>query len=156
METFEHLRRAKTVLLSTRRRDGSTVDTPVNLVVDEDGVAYFRTWSTSGKARRLRNFPGVRVAPCSFTGRPQGSDLGLSGPRLATRPLPQHVAERPARLAPIFRKRAWILNRPAVAPSSFLKSFRNFAISSLLGLHDNGKAWLAPYLRCPVRRMAFE
>ncbi|MDQ1743806.1 MAG: uncharacterized protein QOE23_2145 [Pseudonocardiales bacterium] len=73
-ESFEHLRRADTVLLSTRRRDGSTVDTPVNLGVDEQGVGYFRTWSTSGKARRLRNFPGVRVAPCSVAGRPQGSD----------------------------------------------------------------------------------
>ncbi|HEX8094137.1 PPOX class F420-dependent oxidoreductase [Jatrophihabitans sp.] len=74
METFEHLRRADTVLLSTRRRDGATVDTPVNVAVDERGDGYFRTWSTSGTARRLRNFPGVRVAPCSFTGRPQGSD----------------------------------------------------------------------------------
>jgi PPOX class probable F420-dependent enzyme len=74
VETFEHLRRAKTVLLTTRRLDGSTVDTPVNLVVDPQGVGYFRTWSTSGKARRLCNFPGVRIAPCSFLGRPQGSD----------------------------------------------------------------------------------
>jgi uncharacterized protein len=74
VETFEHLRRADTVLLSTRRRDGSIVDTPVNLAVDEGGVGYFRTWATSGKAKRLRNFPGVRVAPCSRTGRPQGSD----------------------------------------------------------------------------------
>jgi PPOX class probable F420-dependent enzyme len=74
METFEHLRRADTVLLSTRRRNGSIVDTPVNLAVDEHGVGYFRTWATSGKAKRLRNFPGVRVAPCSRTGRPQGSD----------------------------------------------------------------------------------
>ena len=74
METFEHLRRADTVLLSTRRRDGRTVDTPVSLAVDEHGAGYFRTWATAGKARRLRNFPGVRVAPCSVTGRPQGSD----------------------------------------------------------------------------------
>ncbi len=74
METFEHLRRADTVLLSTRRRDGSTVDTPVNVAVDPQGRGYFRTWSTAGKVKRLRNFPGVRVAPCSRTGRPQGSD----------------------------------------------------------------------------------
>jgi PPOX class probable F420-dependent enzyme len=85
METFEHLRRAYTVLLSTRRRNGTTVDTPINVVVDEHGNGYFRTWSTSGKARRLRNFPGVRLAPCSLTGRPQGSDQPaiatlLSGP----------------------------------------------------------------------------
>jgi PPOX class probable F420-dependent enzyme len=81
MENFEHLRHADTVLLSTRRRDGRIVDTPVNLAVDIDGNAYFRTWSTAGKAKRLANFPGVRVAPCSFTGRPKGSDQ----PALATR-----------------------------------------------------------------------
>ncbi len=80
MESFEQLRRSGTVLLSTRRRDGSTVDTPINLVIDEGGHGYFRTWSTSGKAKRLANFPGVRVAPCSPTGRPKGSDQ----PALAT------------------------------------------------------------------------
>jgi PPOX class probable F420-dependent enzyme len=85
MENFEHLRRAKTVLLSTRRKDGRTVHTPVNVALDRDGTGYFRTWSTAGKARRLANFPGVRLAPCSVTGRPQGSDQPalarqLSGP----------------------------------------------------------------------------
>lgn len=74
MESFEHLRQAYAVLLTTRRRDGSVVDTPVNLAVDDLGVGYFRTWSTSGKAKRLRNFPGVRVAPCTLNGRPKGSD----------------------------------------------------------------------------------
>ncbi|MDQ2958178.1 MAG: PPOX class F420-dependent oxidoreductase [Actinomycetota bacterium] len=74
MENFEQLRRTNTVLLTTRRKDGRTVDTPVNLAVDDAGHGYFRTWSTSGKARRLANFPGVRLAPCSPTGRPQGSD----------------------------------------------------------------------------------
>jgi PPOX class probable F420-dependent enzyme len=81
MENFEHLRRARTVLLSTRRRDGRTVPTPVNLAVDVDGSGYFRTWSTAGKARRLANFPGVRIAPCSANGRAQGSDQ----PALASR-----------------------------------------------------------------------
>lgn len=111
METFEHLRRAKTVLLSTRRRDGSTVDTPVNLVVDEDGAGYFRTWSTSGKARRLRNFPGVRVAPCSFTGRPQSSDQPavanlLSGPdiELARRLLARRFPVLHGRLVPLVHR----------------------------------------------------
>ena len=81
MENFEHLRRTSTVLLSTRRRDGRVVDTPINVAVDIDGIGYFRTWSTAGKAKRLANFPGVRVAPCSPTGRPKGSDQ----PALATR-----------------------------------------------------------------------
>lgn len=33
---------------------------------------YFRSYDTSGKAKRLRNFPDVRVAPCTFRGRPTG------------------------------------------------------------------------------------
>lgn len=85
MENFEHLRRADTVLLTTRRKDGRTVDTPVNVAVDEAGNGYFRTWSTAGKALRIRNYPEVRVAPCSRRGRAQGSDQPaiatlLSGP----------------------------------------------------------------------------
>jgi uncharacterized protein len=83
MENFEHLRRAGTVLLSTRRRDGRTVDTPVNLAVDCDGAGYFRTWSTAGKAKRLANFPGVRVAPCTPLGRPKGSDQPALAVRLS-------------------------------------------------------------------------
>lgn len=85
MENFEHLRRADTVLLTTRRKDGRTVDTPVNVAVDAAGNGYFRTWSTAGKALRIRNSPEVRVAPCSRRGRAQGSDQPaiatlLSGP----------------------------------------------------------------------------
>ncbi|MCW2542106.1 MAG: pyridoxamine 5-phosphate oxidase-like protein [Frankiales bacterium] len=74
MQDLEHFRRTKNMLLSTRRRDGSWVPTPVSVVVDEHGMAYFRTWSTAGKAKRLRNFPDVRVAPCTAFGRPTGSD----------------------------------------------------------------------------------
>jgi hypothetical protein len=83
MENFEHLRRARTVLLSTRRRDGRTVPTPVNLALDSAGIGYFRTWSTAGKARRLANYPGVRVAPCSIDGRAQGSDQPALASRLS-------------------------------------------------------------------------
>jgi uncharacterized protein len=65
--------RTKTVLLETRRRDGSWVGTPLSLVVVE-GHAFFRTYDASGKAKRLRNYPEVRVAPCSFLrGKPKGS-----------------------------------------------------------------------------------
>jgi uncharacterized protein len=81
MESFEHFRRADTVLLTTRRRDGRMVNTPVNVAIDAEGRGYFRTDAGSGKAKRLANFPGVRLAPCTRRGRPQGSDQ----PALATR-----------------------------------------------------------------------
>jgi PPOX class probable F420-dependent enzyme len=73
-EDFEQLRGSATVLLTTRRRDGRTVDTPVNLVIDADGTGYFRTFAATGKVKRLANYPDVRIAPCSRRGRPSGSD----------------------------------------------------------------------------------
>jgi uncharacterized protein len=60
-----------TVLLETQRRDGSWVGTPVSLGA-EGGHLYFRSYDASGKAKRLRNFPGVRVAPATLRGRPVG------------------------------------------------------------------------------------
>jgi PPOX class probable F420-dependent enzyme len=62
------------MVLETRRRDGRWVATPVNPSVDGDHV-YFRTWDTSGKAKRLRNFGDVRFAPSTVRGRPTGSWL---------------------------------------------------------------------------------
>lgn len=60
-----------TVLLTTFKRDGTPVGTPVSIVV-RDGRAYFRTWHTAGKAKRLRNNPEVEIAPSTFRGSPTG------------------------------------------------------------------------------------
>jgi hypothetical protein len=61
----------RTVILQTRKRDGSWVATPVSLVI-ADGVGYFRTYDAAGKAKRLRNFPDVRVAPGTARGKATG------------------------------------------------------------------------------------
>lgn len=63
--------RQKIILLETRKRDGSWVATPVSLAI-EAGHAYFRTYDAAGKYKRLRNFPEVRVAPCTMRGKPTG------------------------------------------------------------------------------------
>src|SRR4051812_14891523 len=60
--------------LQTRKRDGSWITTPVNPLVEDDHV-YFRTWHSSGKAKRLRNFSDVRFAPSTARGRPTGEWL---------------------------------------------------------------------------------
>jgi PPOX class probable F420-dependent enzyme len=62
------------MLLETRKRDGTWVPTPVNPYVDGDRVV-FRTWSTSGKAKRLRHTAAVRIAPCTRRGRRTGEQL---------------------------------------------------------------------------------
>jgi PPOX class probable F420-dependent enzyme/deazaflavin-dependent oxidoreductase (nitroreductase family) len=60
--------------LETRKRDGRWVPTPVNLVED-NRLIVFRTWSTSGKAKRLRNDSTVRFAASDARGRPKGPEL---------------------------------------------------------------------------------
>jgi PPOX class probable F420-dependent enzyme len=52
---------SKSVLLTTYKRDGTGVATPVSLAVEGDH-AYFRTWDTAWKARRLRNNPQIEIA----------------------------------------------------------------------------------------------
>jgi PPOX class probable F420-dependent enzyme len=64
----------RTILLTTFRRTGEGVGTPVNVVVDGDR-AFVRTWSTSGKAKRLRRDPHVRIAPATRRGRPTGEAI---------------------------------------------------------------------------------
>ena len=59
------------VLLTTYRRDGRPVGTPVSIAVDGDG-AFVRTWDTSGKFKRIRNNPEVEIAPSTALGRPTG------------------------------------------------------------------------------------
>jgi uncharacterized protein len=60
-----------TVLLTTYRRDGTGVGTPVHIAVDGDR-AYIRTWDTAWKLKRIRNNPEVEVAPSTVGGRPTG------------------------------------------------------------------------------------
>jgi PPOX class probable F420-dependent enzyme len=68
---FELLRDHKYCLLTTFRRTGEPVPTPVWFGL-ADGNVYFRTEAGVGKVKRIRNDPRVRVAPCTLRGRPLG------------------------------------------------------------------------------------
>jgi PPOX class probable F420-dependent enzyme len=68
---FAALSGSKYMLLTTFRRDGRPVATPVHVVARTDAV-FFRTWDVSGKAKRLRHTPTVEVAPCSSRGHSRG------------------------------------------------------------------------------------
>jgi PPOX class probable F420-dependent enzyme len=72
--SLEPFVRQKTVLLKTKKRDGTWVGTPVNVAVHGDR-AYVRTYDKSWKSKRLRNFPEVRFAPCTLRGIPTGSEV---------------------------------------------------------------------------------
>ena len=71
MHLLTIMEKQRAVRLETRKRDGTWVATPVSIAVDGEH-AYFRTWNVSGKAKRLRNFPQVRVAPSTLAGKPTG------------------------------------------------------------------------------------
>lgn len=64
--------RQQTVLLTTFRRNGEGVGTPIHLVVDGDR-AVFRTWHTTGKVKRMRNDPNVTIVPSTLRGSPTGT-----------------------------------------------------------------------------------
>jgi PPOX class probable F420-dependent enzyme len=61
----------KTVLLTSYRRDGAGVATPVSIAVGDDH-AFFRTFDKAWKAKRLRRNPNVEIAPSTFRGKQIG------------------------------------------------------------------------------------
>lgn len=67
--TLRPLVHQQTVLLTSYRRTGTPVGTPVNIAVDGDR-AFVRTFTKSGKFKRIRNNPLVEVAPSTLRGRP--------------------------------------------------------------------------------------
>jgi PPOX class probable F420-dependent enzyme len=74
---FDDLAMKRNVVVTTYKRDRSAVPTPVNVVVHGDH-AYFRTWSTAGKAKRLRRDQRVLIAPSTARGKPTGPAIAAT------------------------------------------------------------------------------
>lgn len=68
------LRRPRTALLTTFRRSGDPVSTPVSIALHADS-AYFVTAASSGKALRLARCNRVSLAPCTVSGVPTGATV---------------------------------------------------------------------------------
>jgi PPOX class probable F420-dependent enzyme len=60
--------------LETYRKSGSSVITPVWFVI-EDKNFFVITKSGTGKIKRLRNNPNIRISPCDFKGKVKGKWL---------------------------------------------------------------------------------
>ncbi|MEO3779331.1 PPOX class F420-dependent oxidoreductase [Micromonospora sp. B11E3] len=74
MSTLDRLAAEKYLLLTTYRRDGRAVPTPVWAVRDGDALAVW-TAADSGKVKRIRRSGKVTVAPCDVRGRPHGEEV---------------------------------------------------------------------------------
>jgi len=57
--------------LETYRKTGAAVRTPL-WFAEEEGVLYIYSLADSGKVKRIRNDPQVRVVPSTMRGAPQG------------------------------------------------------------------------------------
>jgi PPOX class probable F420-dependent enzyme len=74
MATVEQLGSEKYVLLTTFRRDGRTVPTPLWVVPDGDGIGFWTPKGT-GKVKRIRNSGRVTVAACDMRGNASGEPI---------------------------------------------------------------------------------
>jgi PPOX class probable F420-dependent enzyme len=73
--------RQKTVVLSTYRRDGTLVGTPVSIAVD-GAHAYVRSFEQAWKTKRIRNNAAVMIAPATMRGVPTASAVPAAARRL--------------------------------------------------------------------------
>ena len=64
--------REKHISLETYRKTGEAVRTPV-WFIEENGELFVRTDSSTGKIKRIRNNPRVRLAPCNARGTVKGT-----------------------------------------------------------------------------------
>ena len=74
MATLEQLGSEKYVLLTTFRKDGRAVATPLWVVPDGSGLAFW-TPTDTGKLKRIRNNGRVTVQPCDLRGNPRGEPI---------------------------------------------------------------------------------
>ena len=81
MPAFDPFVQRRTASLTTYKRDGTAVSTPVTIAVDGDH-AYIRTWDSAWKAKRMRNNPAVLVAPATVRGRPTGEAIAARSRQL--------------------------------------------------------------------------
>jgi len=120
---FAPLCGATYIQLTTFRRNGDAVPTAVHIVLDGD-EAFFRTWNTTGKAKRIRHNPEVRVAASTIRGRPRGAVLAaracLLDGEMSDRAARLLASKHPilhGRLIPWYhRRRGWITQQYRLEP----------------------------------------
>ncbi|HEX4724182.1 MAG TPA: PPOX class F420-dependent oxidoreductase [Pseudonocardiaceae bacterium] len=71
---LERLATARYVLLTTFRKDGTAVPTPVWVARDGEELVLF-TAPNAGKVKRIRRDGAVRIGPCTMRGKQIGDDV---------------------------------------------------------------------------------
>jgi len=97
------IRGQRYISLTTFRKSGVAVCTPV-WFGEEDRKLYVMTRSDLGKAKRIRNNPQVRIAPCTVRGKVTGSEFAATA-----RILPP---EEHARARQVINRKYWAARLP--------------------------------------------
>ena len=105
----ERIGAGKYVLVTTFRKDGTPVPTPVWAVRDGDELILW-TEAHAGKVKRIRNNGAVEVAACSVRGKPSGPSV-----KGRARVLDAEGTEQARRL---IKSKYWILGRAMVTTST--------------------------------------
>jgi uncharacterized protein len=92
-QPFEAFRRHRYLSLTTFRKTGKAVSTPVWFAGDDEEI-FVWTNAGSGKVKRLRNSGKVKLAPCTFNGRVLGPEQGGRAAILEDSPAEEEAAER--------------------------------------------------------------
>lgn len=103
---------AKYILLTTYRKDGTPVGTPV-WTVARDGKLYVWTEVDSWKAKRLRRNPAVTVQPCGIRGTPHGAVREATARQLD--------ATETGRVKGMIRRKYWLTGPATVLVSDLFR-----------------------------------
>jgi PPOX class probable F420-dependent enzyme len=79
---------AQYVALTTYRRDGTPVTTPVWAAAEGESLFLFSN-AAAGKVKRLRNSSRAAIAPCTATGTITGAQLPAEAFNLASDQMPK-------------------------------------------------------------------
>lgn len=86
------LQDASYLSLSTQKKSGAWVETPV-WFAQQDDIIYIFSAGDAGKVKRLKNFPAAKIAPCTVNGKIRGDWLNVN-PHIINEPAAQELAHR--------------------------------------------------------------
>ncbi|WP_227982428.1 PPOX class F420-dependent oxidoreductase [Nocardia spumae] len=90
--TWNDLAQQKYVLLTTYKKDGTPVGTPVWVAPDGDELVVWTNPKT-GKVKRLRRNAAVTLRACDSRGRPTGSEASAATARILDTAGTEHVRD---------------------------------------------------------------
>jgi PPOX class probable F420-dependent enzyme len=90
--SFAQLNKASYISLTTFRKTGEAVPTPV-WFAEREGTLYLFTFPGAGKVKRINHTARVTVAPCTLNGRVTGPAIEGKA-RVLTEPADEALAEQ--------------------------------------------------------------